>query len=140
MGTLHRGDRLPLPSGELTVLWPVAGAVRSGQNANNSCLVTRLTLKGNTMLLPSDLPGAYEGYVGIPADVVKIPHHGAVGSMTQGFVEGVAPSMAVLSSNRKGFPAQRLGADVPVYATADGGITLFFEEDGFRVSQGFPFP
>ena len=127
--TLSRGDVLPLPSGSLAVLWPQAGTVRPGQDANHYSLVSRLTLQGVVMLHTGDLSGAYEGYAAAPADILKVAHHGSPASTSEAFLDTVSPRMAILSCNRlkrhQDFD-DRTG-DLPVYSTAaSGALTLVF--------------
>ena len=66
---LSRGDVIPLPSGNLTVLWPEAGKVRSNQDANHYSLVSRIALKGSVLLHAGDITGTYERYSAVPADL-----------------------------------------------------------------------
>ena len=76
------------------------------------------------------------------ADVLKVPHHGAAGSLADAFVGAVAPRAAVISvgrSNRFGHPsletlAQLGSADV--YRTdLDGTIEIVAGERDYRVER-----
>ena len=133
---LSRGDVIPLPSGTLTVLWPEDGRVRSGQEANHYSLVSRLTLKGTSMLLTGDLSGAYEMYAAAPAGILKASHHGSASSTSPEFLSAVSPDVILLSCkadarteafmDRTGFP--------DVWSTSDcGAVTVRFEEGGYTV-------
>ena len=133
---LCRGDVIPLPSGTLTVLWPEKGKTRPGQDANNYSLVSRLVLKGTSMLLTGDLPESYEPYCAAPADLLKAAHHGSRYSTADPFLSAVSPSAVLLSCRhmeRVQSFRERTG-DIPVYATAEyGAVTVRFDEGGYTV-------
>lgn len=138
---LFRGEVIPLPSGTLTVLWPEKDKTRTGQEANNYSLVTRLLLKGTSMLLTGDLPESYERYCAAPADLLKAAHHGSRSSTSESFLSAVSPG-AVLLSCRRSERAQsfreRTG-EIPVYSTAErGALTVRFDEGGFTVVPYLP--
>ena len=134
--TLCRGNVIPLPSGTLTVLWPEKGKTRPGQDANNYSLVSRLVLKGTSMLLTGDLPESYEHYCAAPADLLKAAHHGSRSSTAESFLSAVSPEAVLLScrhTERARSFRERTG-DIPVYATAEcGAVTVRFDEGGFTV-------
>ena len=138
---LGRGDVLPLPSGTMTVLWPEYGRVRPGQEANQYSLVTRLVLKGSSLLLTGDLTGAYEHYAAAPADILKAAHHGSSASTSAGFLSAVSPRIILLSGGRKARLAgfrERCG-DIPVFGTVESGaVTIRFTEGGFTVLPHIP--
>lgn len=134
--TLSRGDVLPLPSGMLTVLWPEHEKVRSGQEANQYSLVTRLTLKESTVLLTADLTGAYEHYCAAPSDLMKAAHHGSPSSTSSDFISMVSPKAILLSCRQSArvddFRAR--AGDIPVYGTPEyGALTIRFGEGRFTV-------
>ena len=133
---LSRGDVLPLPSGQMSVLWPEKGKVRSGQDANQYSLVSCFSLQGVTLLETGDLPGAYESYAAVPADLLKAAHHGSASSTGPEFLAAVDPRAVLLSCNS---PARleafrsRCG-NIPVFSTAVcGALTLRFSEGAFTV-------
>lgn len=131
---LSRGDVLPLPSGNLSVLWPEKGKVRSGQNANDYSLVTRLTLHGSVLLSAADLPGSYEPYCAAPADILKAAHHGSRSSTSESFLRHISPSLVLLSCRSEARLAdfRSRAGDIPVFGTPESGaMTLRFEENGF---------
>ena len=133
---LSRGDVLPLPSGTLAVLWPEAGRIRAGQDANQYSLVSRLTLKGTVLLQAGDITGSYEPYCAAPADILKAAHHGSPSSTTPEFLEAVSPSAVLLScqrTKRLEDYRERTGG-IPVYGTPESGaLTVRFEEGGYTV-------
>ena len=133
---LSRGDVIPLPSGTLTVLWPEDGRVRPGQDANDYSLVSRLVLKGTSMLLTGDLSGAYEMYAAAPAEILKASHHGSPSSTSPEFLSAVSPDVILLSCKADARSEQfmeRAGAPT-VWSTSDcGALTVRFEENGYTV-------
>ena len=133
---LSRGDVLPLPSGSLTVLWPEKGKVRPGHDANDYSLVSRLVLKGTSLLHAGDISGSYELYSAAPANLLKVSHHGSSFSTGESFLSVVSPDAILLScrhlSRLEAF-RERCGG-VPVFGTPESGaITVSFEDDGFTV-------
>ena len=140
---LSAGDMLPLPSGDLTVLWPEAGKTRPEQEANESCLVSRLRLMGNTLLQTGDLDGRYEMYAAAPADILKMAHHGSASSTSDAFLASVSPKAVLLSCSREDRHLQvldRLGG-LPLYSTALGGmLTVRFTPSAFTVETFLPMP
>ena len=90
-------------------------------DSNNNSVVLRLTWGKVSFLLPGDIEAIVEEQLvrdGQPlaSMVFKVPHHGADTSSSAGFLDAVAPRLAVISvgaDNRFGHPApevlQRLG-------------------------------
>ena len=133
---LGRGDVLPLPSGTLTVLWPEKGKTRPGQDANNYSLVSRLVLKGTSVLLTGDLPESYEHYSAAPADLLKAAHHGSRYSTAPSFLSAVSPSAVLLSCRRvdRAQSFRERAGGIPVYSTAESGaLTVRFDEGSYTV-------
>lgn len=122
--TLSAGDVIPLPSGEITVIWPEEGKTRPGQDANESCLVLRIGLMGSILLQTGDLDGRYEMYAAVPADLLKIAHHGSARSTSPAFLEAVHPRAVLLTCGgreRHGRVSERLGG-VPLFSTGVHGM------------------
>lgn len=130
---LSRGDTIDLPSGRLTVLWPEKDRVFAQHNANDACLVLRADIAGVSLLCTSDLTGAYEKYVQLPCDILKIAHHGSAESTSEAFLAAVDPQV-LLQSNADEARDQRIAAmagSTPLYTTEKhGGITIHFLGDG----------
>lgn len=130
---LSRGDVIPVPSGQLTVLWPEKGRVLPLHDANDVNLVLYAEIAGVTMLLTADLPGPYEGYSAHPADILKVAHHGSRDSTSDAFLAAVSPQV-LLQSNRMESREERMAevaGEIPLYATEqDGGIIIRFLGDG----------
>lgn len=130
---LSRGDVINLPSGELTVLWPEKGRVFPAHDANDVCLVLQAEIGGTTMLLTSDLSGMYEQYAAIPADILKVAHHGSTASTSVEFLEAVSPQLLLLSNKDETREARMtdLAGEIPMYSTLQhGGITIHFLGNG----------
>lgn len=131
--TLHRGDVIALPSGSMTVLWPEATRVFSAQDANDVCLVLRADIAGVSMLLTGDLPSTYEQYLQMPADILKVAHHGSSASTSAEFLQAVDPQVLLLSNSSETREARmaELAGDIPLYSTEGcGAVTVTFLGDG----------
>lgn len=124
---LKAGDVLELPSGRMNVLWPQAGQMRWDADPNDYCLVTLWELDGARLLAMSDLPGAYERYVAVPADILKVGHHGQADSTGTAFAQLVSPQVALVSAGRS-LSLESLASRLPgakIYWTeACGAVTL----------------
>ncbi len=130
---LSRGDVIPLPSGQLTVLWPEENRVFPQHAANDVNLVMQADIAGVTMLLTGDLTGDYTKYIAHPSDILKVAHHGSKTNTTPEFLAMVRPQLLLLSNRdeaREAYMASIAG-DIPLYATEQhGGITIQFLGDG----------
>ena len=133
---LSRGDVIPLPSGTLAALWPEKGRIRPNQDANDYSLVFRLALKGTVLLQTGDLSGKYERYCAVPADLLKVAHHGSASSTTEAFLSDVSPDVILLScksTSRLQAFRDRAGSR-PVYGTPEcGAVTVCFEQGRYTV-------
>lgn len=106
---------------------------------NNNSLVLKVSFKDISFLLPGDIEAEAERELcaldcrTLDCDVLLVPHHGSRSSSTPGFLECVAPDVAVVSSgwkNRFGFPHpsvlkryQRRGCEM--FRTSEhGAITI----------------
>ena len=130
---LARGDVMPLPSGQCTVLWPEAGKVRPGADANSSALALRAEIAGVSLLLTADVPGAYSRYIAVPADSLKAAHHGAAEDSPPDFLAAVSPAAVLVSCGRSGVRADF--GSIPVYDTHTcGAVTVALREGEFTIS------
>ena len=139
---LSRGDELPLPSGRLRVLWPMAGRVRPEHDANDVCLVLQAEVKGVTLLLPGDLPSLYAKYAALPSDILKAPHHGSKVSCSEELLTLVQPRV-ILQSNknesRSAYMAELAGV-IPLYAAdRHGAVSITFTGEGAFTVSAFTF-
>lgn len=129
---LSRGDVIGLPSGQITVLWPTE-RISTLHDANDVNLVLQANIGGVTMLLPSDLPGAYSQHAAVPSDILHASHHGSKGGNTAEFVAAVDPQIILLSNRldtREVYMAE-LAEGTPLYSTeSSGAVTVRFLVDG----------
>lgn len=138
---LSRGDVIETPNARLIVLWPQEGAVRTGQSANNTCMVLQAEIMGTSMLLTADMTSRYEHYVAIPADILKAAHHGSAESTSPEFLDAVSPQVILLSCGTQEREASFLprAGDIPVYSThSSGAVTIRFTPDAFTVETYLP--
>ncbi|MFC4727558.1 DNA internalization-related competence protein ComEC/Rec2 [Coralloluteibacterium thermophilus] len=95
---------------------------------NESSCVLRVEGKGGVVLLPGDIGRPVEGRLvreqadALAARVLVVPHHGSRHSSTQGFVDAVAPELALVGAGHRnafGMPRPEV-----VARYLDGGATL----------------
>jgi len=105
-------------------------------SSNDNSIVLRLSFGESSILFSGDVESEAEAIFEhrIPkTDVLKVPHHGSRTSSTNGFIDQVQPSVAVIScgyKNQFGFPAREIldryvSRDITVWRTDTMGmITL----------------
>ncbi len=134
--TLAQGDELRYNETVITITWPSADTIRTGQDANDYGLALAIDFHGYTLLSMADIPSAYEIYAGIPCDVLKVGHHGSAYSTSETFLSYVQPSVGLVScsSGSSFLPSEStlerlMDAKVQIYRTDEqGDITLTVEE------------
>lgn len=139
---LARGDELRYNETGLQVLWPERNGARAGHDANDMPLVLAIRFGGYTILSASDLTGTYEAYSAIPADVLKVAHHGSAESTYDAYLSSVAPRFALIScsSASSSLPSRetlsRLAASGAVVLRTDtcGDITLSLRDGQLYVT------
>ena len=125
-----KGDRFEGERVKLDVLWPIYGKMYPGMDANHNSLALLVDLNGLTLLTAGDLTQEYEMYSAVPAQVLKIAHHGAKGSTSPGYLQTVSPQMALLTANsaRMQYAASALkklsAMSVPVWGTQEGRAVI----------------
>lgn len=97
--------------GEVVVeqLWPPPTAQRRFLDANDTSIVLRLMYAGRRVLLTGDIGETAMAALmkdettasRLRADVLALPHHGAVVSNTSRFIEQVSPKFAVRSTGQR---------------------------------------
>ena len=137
---LSRGDTVEIPSGVLTVLWPMADHVRPQHDANDVNLVLQADIAGVTMLLTGDLSGMHAAYCALPSDILKAPHHGSKVANSAELLDAVQPQL-ILQSNRlesRSLHLAELAGDIPLINTDEHGAAIIhFTGDGqFTVETG----
>ena len=83
----------------------VIGPVKSYDNTNDTSIVLRLTYGERTFLFTGDAETASEYDImdagfDVSADVLKVGHHGSSTSTSYVWLKAVAPTYAIISSNR----------------------------------------
>ncbi len=142
------GVRFDLLAPPVDVYQPVAGRAPAKPNAR-SC-VLRVEARGRTMLLTADIEKPQENAIverqapAIASDVLLVPHHGSRTSSTDGFLDAVHPSLAIVQAgylNRFGHPrpdvlARYAARNVPVLRNdRDGAITIKMDSRGIDVDR-----
>lgn len=133
---LARGDTLPLPSGDITVLWPERDKVRPGTDANHACLTLHVRVEGVSLLLTGDLSGERTHYIATPADVLKAPHHGSADYNRADFLAAVSPKAVLVSCGPQTnlTALHSLAGAVPCYDTnTHGAIMLRLDSGAFTI-------
>ena len=116
------------------VLWPRPVGPPPWITRNDDSVVLELSLGAVHFLLTGDIEEEAENRLGkIPADVLKVPHHGSKSSSSPGFIAAVGPRLAIVSAgyrNRFGHPHPTVvdrfrAAGVQLYRTdRDGAVTV----------------
>ena len=125
-----KGDRFEGERVKLDVLWPIYGKMYPSMDANHNSLALLVDLNGLSLLTAGDLTQEYEMYSAVPAQVLKIAHHGAKGSTSPGYLQTVSPQLALLTANsaRMQYAASALkkldAMDVPVWGTQEGRAVI----------------
>jgi len=133
----HAGDGLQTDRVRIEALWPIAGTVRPGQDANCYPLVLYCDLDGVGLYSAADLLGEFEHYAARDADILKVAHHGSKTSTGDAFLSCVTPQLALITG-RGGAASlphvdtlQRLEkAGACIYNTGDWGALHIRIRDG----------
>ena len=149
-------EPVPLVAGEavrlddrtvLRVLHP-AGTFRS-RKANERSLVMRLERDGTPLaLLPGDVEldgirAMLSGGMDMRAQLLVLPHHGSLSSLSLEFYAEVAPEAVLCSNgylNRYGFPRPEVveAVEMPIWETArHGRVDVRWDRDGKRTVNSF---
>ena len=114
---------------------------RPVKTRNDDSVVLAATYGGVTLLFTGDIESTGEKALGpLPADVVKVPHHGSRSSSTPDFVSGLRAAAAVVSvghRSRFGHPHAEVleryrRAGIRLFRTDRDGATTFIT-DGERL-------
>ena len=139
--TVSRGVRTSWDGVAIDVLGPGPVGRRPWKTRNDDSLVLRLEQGRVRILLAGDVEGRGEAALDtVPADVLKVPHHGSRSSSTPAFVAASSPRVALASvgfRNRFGHPHPEVveryrRAGAAFFRTdLDGAVTV--STDGRRV-------
>ena len=83
-----------------------------------------------SLLTTGDITDEYEDYSAVPADVLKVAHHGSAGSSSLEYLEAVSPQLALISaSGTYKHPAPQAldrlnGQQIPLYRTDESGAVI----------------
>ncbi|MDQ3474436.1 MAG: ComEC/Rec2 family competence protein, partial [Acidobacteriota bacterium] len=97
------GDSLCVGAVRIAVLWPPAVNNVQAPSSNNDSLVLQIEYGNRKILMLADIEKKAELSVlhevseALPADIVKVAHHGSRTSSTDGFVAAVRAKVAVIS-------------------------------------------
>jgi competence protein ComEC len=102
---LSSGDAFDLDGARLTVVHS-GGPLRKKDGVNNQSIVALFERDGRSALLTGDIGAPAEDdlrfFGAAPrADVLKVAHHGSRTSTSAGFVDSVAPRLALVSCGRR---------------------------------------
>jgi competence protein ComEC len=117
-------------------------------NPNNMSLVLRLDVSDKSFLFPADIDAAMADILvargeDITVDVLLAPHHGSSSSMSQDFIEMVAPDFIAISAGRNNpfnlpdksfYDLRKKGIDV-LTTGRDGTLTFTVEDNGIAASR-----
>lgn len=143
------GDSFSIGPAQVRILWPTELMPTS---VNNSSVVARIAYGEFSALLTGDIEAAAEyaliaGSWLSPTVTLKVAHHGSSTSSTAGFLDAVAPEIAVISvgaGNRYGHPNTETIARLEAYGAQvyrtdlDGTVTLQTDGDIWRVETEWP--
>lgn len=103
ISNVYAGDEIRFSNFKFAVIWPIRGF--ESKETNETAIVGRVNYGNFEMLLTSD---AGDIAPGVPADVLKVPHHGSKYNMTREWLEAVRPKLAVISvgKNSYGHPTE----------------------------------
>jgi len=139
VSTLAAGDTLRFTETTIDVLWPQEGGTREGIDPNDRSIAMLITMGDVRILGMADNGTLYERYAAVPADILKVGHHGSKSGTGESFLETVRPTLALVSERSDSLPAQSLlerlqAYGVQVLSTEDAGeITIVPEDGGYHV-------
>jgi competence protein ComEC len=147
---LRAGDSLSFSSGLfIEVLSPREILSLTPSDANNNSLVLRLTYLNKRILLAGDMEldqirAVAERGIDCQADFIKLPHHGAEGSLDTAWFDRANPQAVFIQVGRNSFghPSPEVLAywgerEVPLFRTdIQGTIELIIDNKGFHIISG----
>ena len=147
---LGAGDTLKFASGlAIEVLSPGEPLSYTSADANNNSLVLLLNYQDTKILLTGDMESEQMQSISdrgadFDADFIKIPHHGARGSLVREWFDRTEPIAVFISVGRNSFghPSQEVltyweSRGIPVYRTdIHGTIELIVDTKGISILTG----
>lgn len=135
-----------MPSPDFLCIYPSKEQADNAGDINDGSMVLKATIGDKTILFTGDIGTNAENEIiksdaDIKADVLKVAHHGSKYSSSEGFLEAVSPSLAIIScgvNNVYGFPAEKTlttlsEQDIPYFITSEtGSVTLMPYSKGIK--------
>ncbi|PKL52324.1 MAG: DNA internalization-related competence protein ComEC/Rec2 [Nitrospira bacterium HGW-Nitrospira-1] len=147
--TLERGDTIEAAGCRIETLHPYREFYTLSEDSyseeNSSSLVLKVTGKARSFLFAGDIEEEAEEDIAhlnkwLQSDVLKVPHHGSRTSAQDNFLDGVSPSIAVISVGRDnsfGHPSQETLeklAGIKIFQTdQDGAVKIVENGDDLLV-------
>lgn len=127
--SVRHGARLDWDGVAIEVLAPRASAPPPPRARNDDSIVVVARLGVVRFLLTGDVEAASEPAAALPADVLKVAHHGSRTSTTPAFLDAVRPRLALVSAGARN-PFGHPHAEVLQRLRASGALVLRTDEDG----------
>ena len=113
-------------------------------NTNNSSPIYKVTSNNSSILFTGDIDTETEEKFlnyNIDADILKVPHHGSEGSVSEKFIKAVSPEAAICSAgymNSYGHPSDKTlytynNMNIPFFSTEyNGEIKVRFQDNKIK--------
>jgi competence protein ComEC len=132
--TVRAGDHVDVDGVDVVVLHPDPPDWERQRVRNDDSIVLELHWRNTSFWLTGDIGRAVERSLAArmtlaPLRVIKVPHHGSLTSSSEGFVQAIRPTLAIVSVGR----ANHFGHPVPEVLqryTDLGAQTLRTDQDG----------
>lgn len=133
------GDVIETARVRIDVMWPEEGSGHAIKDANDCAMALKIDLNGTRLLHMSDVPGTYEQYVGIPADILRAAHHGSQDSTQEDFLLMTQPEVCLISGDDPSEKTLSRLANVGamVYDTGTYGALTVTVHDGQYDVEGY---
>jgi competence protein ComEC len=128
--TLIAGDALTFGDASVRVLWPGPDSGNVASHASDDSLVMRISARGMNFLLPGGAGKiAEEGMLALheplESQVLTVAHHGSKSASSAGFLQRVAPRVAVISSEGADNGVGSLPNSAALEALHNAGAKIF---------------
>lgn len=141
------GEAFSSGGATVRILWPQAGRMPAVRASNDDSVVMRIEGQKGSILLTGDISSKVEellekGNGPLCSTLLKVAHHGAKTSSSQGFLALVAPQAAFISTEGGGFMslpnpetiARLRNSGTRVFQTnLQGALTVRFTQEGGKV-------
>ena len=138
--SMKAGDRIVLGTVDLKAIWPESGY--QNEDINTSAIELLVTHDGHKCLLTSDVEfgndfGERLAFAAGDIDILKVPHQGSKGAVTDSTLEVLKPEFAVImvGENKYGHPAKETVSMLEkyrsgIYRTDTSGSIGFVDTNG----------